>query len=109
MYSAFHCSDYYGNSVAMSVATDLGNPQFKCVTERVSLSDRIFVRFRLLRMADSRYSYQNNTGILILLSPGVSIVVSPVSRVTLLGLSFRQYSFYLYRYIHLTVQSQPDN
>lgn len=36
MYSAFHCSDYYGNSVAMSVATDLGNPQFMCVTEHVS-------------------------------------------------------------------------
>lgn len=73
------------------------------------VSDRIFVLFRLLRLVDNRYSYRNNTRIPILLSPDVSIVVSSVSRVTLLGLSFRQYSFYLCRYVHLAVQSQPDN
>lgn len=73
------------------------------------VSDRIFVLFRLLRLADSRYLYRNNTGIPILLSPDVSIAVSSVSRLTLLGLSFRQYSFYLCRYVHLAVQSQSGN
>ena len=73
------------------------------------VSDRIFVLFRLLRLADNRYSYRNNTGIPILMSPDVSIAFSSVSRVTLLGLSLRQYSFYLCRYIHLAVQSQSGN
>ena len=43
------------------------------------------------------------------MSPDVSIAISSVSRVTLLGLSLRQYSFYLCRYIHLAVQSQSGN
>ena len=106
MCNAFRCSDYYENSVAMPVMDRFRQSTVRTYNVACIVSDRIFARYRLLRLAGDGYSYRNNTGITVSSTSNVSNTVSLVTWLNLLGLSFRQCSFYPYRYVRLAVQSQ---
>jgi hypothetical protein len=74
MYSAFRCPDYYGDSVTMAVKR-FRQSTFHAHNIACAVSGRIFVRFRLLQMADSGYIYRNNTGIPTSPPPSVTIAI----------------------------------